>query len=225
MAYSQNLKGYRPTIQQAFGEEAASHMTTYTWWKWFYDGRESLHDDKWRGRPATTVHDENVAKVRVLLAKWLHLTLRAIAEELNVGKDAVHTTLIEKNEPVKSVLAVHSALSNWREKVGASCIHSELCLNCWQWSQFLKINRNKWWQKYQYQFDSIDTPTTILLILEKRMKKFLKNFLSPFCICIFSNFKKIFLKSTQNFDKLYWNWINFIIVTFFENGFSCRMGS
>ncbi len=48
--------------------------------------------------------------------------------------------------------------------------------------------------------------------LEKRIQKLPEIFLSPFYICIFSNFKKIFLKSTQNFNKLHWNWINFIII-------------
>ncbi len=44
------------------------------------------------------------------------------------------------------------------------------------------------------------------------MKKLAKNFLCPFRICVFSNFEKIFFKSTQNFNKLYWNSINFIII-------------
>ncbi len=44
------------------------------------------------------------------------------------------------------------------------------------------------------------------------MKKLPKNFLCPFCICVFSYFEKIFLKSTQHFYKLYWNWINFTII-------------
>ncbi len=61
----------------------------------------------------------------------------------------------------------------------------------------------------------VSIPTTILSvlsILEKRMEKLPKNFLYPFCICVFSNFEKIFLKSTENFNKLYWNLINFIII-------------
>ncbi len=48
------------------------------------------------GRPATAVHNENDAKVRVLLAKQPYLTLQAIAKELNVGKNAIRTMLIEK---------------------------------------------------------------------------------------------------------------------------------
>ncbi len=41
---------------------------------------------------------------------------------------------------------------------------------------------------------------------------FLKIFSTLLAFAIFSNFEKIFLKSTQNFNKLYWNWINFIII-------------
>ncbi len=44
------------------------------------------------------------------------------------------------------------------------------------------------------------------------MKKLSNNFLYPSCICVFSNFEKIFLKSAQNFNKLYWNIIYFIII-------------
>ncbi len=60
-------------IQRAFVEEAASHTTTYTWWKWFKD-RESLDDDEQCGRPATAVHDEKVVKVHVLLIEQPRLT-------------------------------------------------------------------------------------------------------------------------------------------------------
>ncbi len=53
-------------IQQAFGEGAASCTTTYTWWKRLKDERELLDGDEGHcGRPATAVHDENVAKARV----------------------------------------------------------------------------------------------------------------------------------------------------------------
>ncbi len=53
---------------------------------------------------------------------------------------------------------------------------------------------------------------SIPLILEKRMKILPKNFLSPFCIIRIFGSEKSFLKSTQDFNKLYWNWINFIII-------------
>lgn len=83
-------------VQEAFGDKAPSRTTTYTWWKRFNEGRESLEDDKRSGRPATAVHDENVAKVRVLLREQPHLNLRAIAEDLKISQYAVRIILIEK---------------------------------------------------------------------------------------------------------------------------------
>jgi len=47
-------------IQQVLGDEAASCITTYIWWKRFKDDQESLDEDKQCGRPSTVVHDENV---------------------------------------------------------------------------------------------------------------------------------------------------------------------
>ncbi len=42
------------------------------------------------------------------------------------------------------------------------------------------------------------------------MKILPKNFLYPFCIYVFFNFEKIFLKSTQNFNKFgeWWSVLN-----------------
>jgi len=52
---------------------------TYTRWKRFKDGRESLGDDE--RRPPTAVHDENVAKARCC-SDNLVSSLRVVAEEL-----------------------------------------------------------------------------------------------------------------------------------------------
>jgi len=42
------------------------------------------------------VHDANGAKVRALLIKQPHFTLRIIAQELNIGKGTIRTILTEK---------------------------------------------------------------------------------------------------------------------------------
>jgi len=83
-------------IQQVFGNEAMSRITTYTWWKRFRNGRESLGNDERSGRPSTAVHDENVSKVRTILLEQPHLTIRIIIENLNIGKDAVRAIYTEK---------------------------------------------------------------------------------------------------------------------------------
>ncbi len=54
-----------------------------------------------------------------------------------------------KNELAKSVLAVRSALSNWRANSGRLAC-TRLCRNYWWWSQFLKISRNGRWKLVLY---------------------------------------------------------------------------
>ncbi len=82
-------------IKDVFGDEALSHVTTYTCWKCFKEGWESLKDDEWCGKQSTAVHNENVTKMWALLLTQPHPTLRAWAKELNIGKDTVHSVLTE----------------------------------------------------------------------------------------------------------------------------------
>ncbi|KAL3275625.1 hypothetical protein HHI36_020378 [Cryptolaemus montrouzieri] len=52
-------------------------------------GRESLEDDEGSGRPSTAVTEENEARVRALLNQDCHMSLRMLAQELNMSKDSV----------------------------------------------------------------------------------------------------------------------------------------
>lgn len=76
-------------VKQAYGEEALSRTTTHLWFTRFVAGRESLEDDARSGRPVTAVTEENVQKVHAVLVADHRLTLRAISETLNIGKDTV----------------------------------------------------------------------------------------------------------------------------------------
>ncbi len=84
-----------------------------------------------------------------------------------------------------------------------------------------RIFHEQWRQKYWYQFDSIDTLADFIVPIThhntfdtwKLHEELPENFLQPFSINrIFLKFDKIFMKSTQNINKLYWNLINFVII-------------
>jgi predicted transcriptional regulator len=58
-------------------------------------GREDVEDDERPGRPVTMKTDENVDKVRTLVRNDCRLSIRMIAEELNVAKETVRHILTE----------------------------------------------------------------------------------------------------------------------------------
>jgi len=61
----------------------------YKWVKRFSEGRESVTDEERSGRPATGSTEENIEKFRQILCKNLRLTVRSIAEQVNIDRETV----------------------------------------------------------------------------------------------------------------------------------------
>jgi len=61
----------------------------YKWLKRFSEGRESVTDEERSGRTATSRTEENIAKVRQSLRKNRGLTVRSIAEQVNIDRETV----------------------------------------------------------------------------------------------------------------------------------------
>jgi len=59
----------------------------YKWVKSFSEGRESVTDEERSGRPATYRTEENIAKIRQMVRENRRLTVRSIAEQVNVDRD------------------------------------------------------------------------------------------------------------------------------------------
>ncbi|XP_069670081.1 protein GVQW3-like isoform X7 [Periplaneta americana] len=78
-------------LVQVYGREAVSRKCVYEWFKRFREGKETIEDEPRSGRPSTSRTPEMIAKVRQMLAQDRRLTLRLIAEELDISKDTVHT--------------------------------------------------------------------------------------------------------------------------------------
>jgi DNA-directed RNA polymerase sigma subunit (sigma70/sigma32) len=60
-----------------------------------------VEDDERPGRPVTMKLDENVGKVRTLVRNYRRLSIRMIAEELNVDKETVRQILTENLKMIK----------------------------------------------------------------------------------------------------------------------------
>ena len=55
----------------------------------FKEGRKNVEDDPRSGRPISSTNDQNVEVVRVVMAKDRRLSVRMIAEETGLNKNAV----------------------------------------------------------------------------------------------------------------------------------------
>ena len=67
----------------------------YKWVKRFSEGRESVTDEERSGRPATNRTEENIAKVRQIVRENRRLTVRKIAEQVDIDREKVRKNLTE----------------------------------------------------------------------------------------------------------------------------------
>ncbi|KAM8815926.1 LOW QUALITY PROTEIN: protein GVQW3 [Rhynchonycteris naso] len=80
-------------LKEAYGNEVMSRARVSDWYKRFKEGREDVRDDA-SGRPVTRT-DENIQKVKDLVCSNRQLTVRMMAEELNLDKETVRLILKE----------------------------------------------------------------------------------------------------------------------------------
>ncbi|GFV01538.1 protein GVQW3 [Trichonephila clavipes] len=73
--------------------ECLSRARVFEWFKRFKDGRQDIEDDSWPGRLSTSKTDENVEKVASLIWSDRRLSIRAIAETVNIDKECVRQIL------------------------------------------------------------------------------------------------------------------------------------
>jgi hypothetical protein len=71
-------------LQQAFGETALSRSKTFEWYSQFKNGRTSIDDDPHTCRKSMARTNENVDRVNTVIRGNRRLTIREIADELNL---------------------------------------------------------------------------------------------------------------------------------------------
>jgi len=74
-------------VNVAYGDQAVSRSNDFRWYGRFRDGRENIEDYPRSGRP-TECRDDNVEKIFQLLPQNRHLSLKMLADEVNIGKDS-----------------------------------------------------------------------------------------------------------------------------------------
>ncbi|GFV59355.1 protein GVQW3 [Trichonephila clavipes] len=87
----QCLQGYDvlPWPASIRQSECLSRARVFEWFKRFKDDRQDVEDDSLPGRPSTSKTDENVEKVVSLIRSDRRLSIRAIAETVNIDKECV----------------------------------------------------------------------------------------------------------------------------------------
>lgn len=82
-------------LVKVFGDEALSRAQVFRWHKNFKNGRESVGDEPRSGRPVEARTDNNVQRVRTLVHQDRRLTVRILADELNLKRETVRKILTD----------------------------------------------------------------------------------------------------------------------------------
>lgn len=80
-------------LRQVYGKECLSRARVFDWYKRFQDGREDVEDDARPGRPSTSKTDKNIEKIANLIRTDAGLSVRAIAENVQIDKETVRQIL------------------------------------------------------------------------------------------------------------------------------------
>jgi len=85
----------REMLVQVYGDNAMKKTAVYKWVKYFSEGRESVTDEGRSGWPATSKTGENIANICQIVRENHRLTVRSIAEQVNINRETVRKILTE----------------------------------------------------------------------------------------------------------------------------------
>jgi len=82
-------------LLQVYVDNAMKKTAVYKRELRFSEGRESVTDEERSGRPATSRNEENIVKVHQVVRENRRLTVRSIAEQVNIDRETVRNILTE----------------------------------------------------------------------------------------------------------------------------------
>ncbi|GBM79959.1 Putative uncharacterized protein FLJ37770 [Araneus ventricosus] len=82
-------------LVKVYGVDAVSKKCVFEWFKRFRDEMEDVKDEPRSGRPPTSTTSDNIERVRRMIADDRRLSLRMIAEELQISLDSVSNIIHE----------------------------------------------------------------------------------------------------------------------------------
>ncbi|UYV68008.1 hypothetical protein LAZ67_5002776 [Cordylochernes scorpioides] len=78
----------------AYGEATLDRSNVYRWYKMFSEGREDVNDKERAGRPSTSTTDEKINGVEKMILANRRITVRKVAEDLNISIGSCHSIFI-----------------------------------------------------------------------------------------------------------------------------------
>ena len=81
-------------LEKCFGNDTLTRSNVFRWHERFRSGHESVEDDERSGRPSTAETDENINKINGWITVSRKLTIREIAEELNIAYGSAQDILV-----------------------------------------------------------------------------------------------------------------------------------
>ena len=86
-------KGVHKFLKQSEKHSKVSRSLIFKWHKRFADGRDSLADDEWEGRPSFRESDAVKNEVRDVINGDRRLTVREVADKCGISKTTAHQIL------------------------------------------------------------------------------------------------------------------------------------
>ncbi|UYV83836.1 hypothetical protein LAZ67_X000351 [Cordylochernes scorpioides] len=78
----------------AYGEATLDRSNVYRLYKMFSEGREDVNDEERAGRPSTSTTDEKINEVEKMILANRRITVREVAEDLNISIGSCHSIFI-----------------------------------------------------------------------------------------------------------------------------------
>ncbi|UYV71906.1 hypothetical protein LAZ67_9001019 [Cordylochernes scorpioides] len=78
----------------AYREATLDRSNVYRWYKMFSEGREDVNDEERAGRPSTSTTDEKINEVEKMILANRRITVREVAEDLNISIGSCHSIFI-----------------------------------------------------------------------------------------------------------------------------------
>ncbi|UYV79128.1 hypothetical protein LAZ67_17001194 [Cordylochernes scorpioides] len=81
-------------LSVAYGEATLDRNNVYRWYRMFSEGREDVNDEERAGRPSTSTTDEKINEVEKMILANRRITVREVAEDLNISIGSCHSIFI-----------------------------------------------------------------------------------------------------------------------------------
>ena len=80
-------------LKKVYGDECLCRTQVFEWLERFKEGREEIGDDQRPGHPSTSKTGANIEKVGEIVQQNRRLSIRAVAELINIDKETVRQIL------------------------------------------------------------------------------------------------------------------------------------